>query len=378
MRNSAKAFRSVRLDNAAIDKIIDELDHADGGVDLGRRDVRRFRFHAKGAVIHLLARGAPPKAFVAHTRTISDTGLNFLHGAFIHSRSKCIVSIKTLNGMWRNIGAEIVRSDYVTNGVHDVAVRFLEEIHAFDFCAEAMPCKVLLADESPASVRAATVLLENMNTDVTPARNGDRAIKLATESIFDVVLIDMNISRPSGFEAVAQLRAAGYTGIIVGLVSASEPDETERCLAAGCDDHVLKPLSKEKLSGTLMRARQSPIQSVLAADRDMAPLIDGFIQSIQQHIRNIEATSSAGVAEALARTCRDLKGEAGGVGFSSISVAASEVEQAIYDSRTADEVAGAVSRLMNLCRRARGLSSQSATKTGFAPVIVQAPRKNTH
>lgn len=64
---------------------------------------------------------------------------------------------------------------------------------------------------------------------------------------FDLVLMDMSMPRVSGYDAVPRLRASGYRTPIVAVTAHSLAGDREKCLAAGCDEYVTKPVDPKKL-----------------------------------------------------------------------------------------------------------------------------------
>lgn len=65
---------------------------------------------------------------------------------------------------------------------------------------------------------------------------------------FDLVLMDMSMPRVSGYEAVPRLRASGYRTPIVAVTAHSLAGDREKCLAAGCDEYVTKPVDPQRLA----------------------------------------------------------------------------------------------------------------------------------
>lgn len=118
-------------------------------------------------------------------------------------------------------------------------------------------CRVLLAEDNPVNQMLATRLLEKRGFDVTVAEDGKVALGALSKSSFDVVLMDIQMPNMGGFEATAAIRSrekstGAHIPIIAMTAHALKGDE-ERCIAAGMDAYVSKPIRTSELFATIER-----------------------------------------------------------------------------------------------------------------------------
>ena len=118
--------------------------------------------------------------------------------------------------------------------------------------------RVLLAEDVPVNRRLISLVLERAGIGVADAENGRVALEKALAASaagqpFDIVFMDIQMPEMDGYEATRALRAQGYDRPIVALTSHSMPGERERCLAAGCDEYMTKPIERLALLQVLTR-----------------------------------------------------------------------------------------------------------------------------
>ena len=122
-------------------------------------------------------------------------------------------------------------------------------------------CRVLLVEDCPDSRRLTAFLMRIAGAQVTVAVDGQQAIAESAAAIaenqpFDLILLDMHLPLVYGYEAVGVIRMDGFTGPIIAVTANAMRGEKERCLATGCDDFLLKPVSQSRVGELVQTYRR--------------------------------------------------------------------------------------------------------------------------
>lgn len=121
--------------------------------------------------------------------------------------------------------------------------------------------RLLLAEDNPINQKVALHLLGRLGYNVDLAQNGAEAVEMVQRRKYDLVLMDCQMPVMDGFQAtkaIRQLDPPLSRITIVAVTANALAGERERCLAAGMDDYVPKPVSKETLDQALARWLPSP------------------------------------------------------------------------------------------------------------------------
>jgi len=123
------------------------------------------------------------------------------------------------------------------------------------------------------------LLLEKMNITVTIAQDGKEAADKALNQTFDLIFMDIQIPGMNGYEVTKVLRRKGITTPIVALTAHAMKGDDKKCISAGCDDYLAKPIRRKKLFETIRK--YLPLESeALSAEADSGTvIIDGTDQS---------------------------------------------------------------------------------------------------
>ena len=255
------------------------------------------------------------------------------------------------------------------------------------------PLAILVAEDNIVNQKVLQGLLRPRGHRVDIAQNGREAVERVAEGEYDVVLMDMNMPEMDGIEAARRIRAmAGPRGQvpIVAATAGAMTEEIERCLAAGMNDYVHKPIAPEKLAAALARvlgldqlapgddeAGGSGDDGPSVADRlaegdtpldlavlgilesQMGPELTGelahdFVASSAELEQALLRAYGAGDAGACADAAHTLKGAAGSLGLRYVFRLALAIEVGCRQGGVAP-VAGSVEALPGHLAEARAL-----------------------
>lgn len=222
--------------------------------------------------------------------------------------------------------------------------------------------KILLAEDNVVNQRVAVGLLAKRGHQVTIANNGIEALQAIARTQFDLVLMDLQMPAMGGLEATATIRAherevGGHLRIVAVTAHAMKEDR-ERCLAAGMDGYLSKPVNPQLLFDTVENdhqpaANRDAASSLGAAiDRDDAvrrfggddalfdEIVHLFLADCPARVSDIKAAVNAGDAEGIRTSAHALKGAAANLSATGLCQAAHQLEVLGAEGRI-DEVPAA-------------------------------------
>lgn len=123
----------------------------------------------------------------------------------------------------------------------------------------ARPLRVLLVDDNPANQKLGLWFLEKDGHEVVLARDGKEAVECWDAESFDVVFMDVQMPIMDGYEAAREIRSreqgSGRHTPIIAMTAHAMSGDREKCLAAGMDDYIPKPVARKQLREKLRALR---------------------------------------------------------------------------------------------------------------------------
>ncbi len=232
--------------------------------------------------------------------------------------------------------------------------------------------RILLVEDNPINQQVATGVLQRMGLQADAVGNGAEAV-LAVQSVpYDLVLMDLQMPVMDGLEAAQRIRNSPRTLPdrripIIAMTARAVPGERERCLVAGMNDFLPKPVTPAALAACLQKwllekYAVSPEPAIGPAPRPLPVLLgecdpgvfdlaamrkllmndeefvrsvlQNFLEELPKEIRTLGELVFSGNCKAVARQAHSIKGAAGNVGGEAMKSAARELERAANQGRT--------------------------------------------
>ncbi|HEX6037913.1 PAS domain S-box protein [Longimicrobium sp.] len=260
--------------------------------------------------------------------------------------------------------------------------------------AAVRPLRVLLAEDNPVNQKLAISLLNKRGHAVEAVGNGRLAVQVLNERRFDVVLMDVHMPEMGGFEATARIRelerGTGRRTPIVALTARAMQGDRERCLDAGMDGYVPKPLRADALFDAIERLagagtddaslsapsaadavpaevpawdREGLLDQIGRSEKLLGELAELFVEQCPRLVGEITAALARGDAEGVMDAAHTLKGSAGSLAAAPLAAAALVVETRGRDG----DLAGAETALAALLAEAeRACAAMAAMMAGGA------------
>jgi signal transduction histidine kinase/DNA-binding response OmpR family regulator/CHASE3 domain sensor protein len=274
--------------------------------------------------------------------------------------------------------------------------------------------RILLAEDNEINQQIAVELLESAGARVTVAANGREAVEklLREPSAYDMVLMDLQMPEMDGFEATAKIRANPRCARIpvIAMTAHATLEEKQRCLEAGMNDHVAKPVDPRALYETVGRfyepttepepvplnvaeepgAEESDIPNVAGLDASdgllrvagnrklYLKLLRQFAELYAGAPAQIAGLMGTGDRATAKRTAHTIKSVAANLGAKEVQAAAGSLERALQEGGEAAQLeslcgafAAVLTPFIDRLRAALGGEAAVAAPVGIAVDPVQ-------
>ncbi len=232
---------------------------------------------------------------------------------------------------------------------------------ASDSWLAAAGLRALVAEDNAVNQRVVAAMLGRLGFRVDVVGDGNEAVAAAVHLPYDIVLMDCQMPHLNGYEATAEIRRRERAGVrvpIVALTASAMAGEEERCLAAGMDAYVAKPVRIEDLGEILRSLLVAPAEALAppeppevgprrgTADLDpavfegiralgddlLASIVADFRRGTPDDIARLQQGLADADAEVAARAAHRVKGTCLMLGAARMGGVAADIESAARDS----------------------------------------------
>ena len=218
-----------------------------------------------------------------------------------------------------------------------------------------LPLAILLAEDNPVNQRVGLHLLNQMGYRVDVAGSGLEAIESLRNRPYDIIFMDVQMPEMDGLEATRRIRKEWPESgpRIIAMTANAMPHDREKCLAAGMDDYIAKPVNFVQIQSVLERhGRERKIESKPILDRHvleelaslqdpngpdlLSELIQLYLIDLPDRIEGIRNAIEGGDSAALRREAHRLKGSSQQMGAARLAALCLELEELGKNLRAAE------------------------------------------
>jgi CheY-like chemotaxis protein len=183
--------------------------------------------------------------------------------------------------------------------------------------------RLLLVDDNEVNREVLSEMLHRLGHEVTLAVDGEQGQALLDTMPFDAVFMDVQLPGIDGLELTRRFRAAGQTTPVLGITAHTSPRDRDRCLAAGMNAVLTKPVIMQQLEEILESVlHRSPVDDLAAGNPALlARVRDAFTRQTPELLTAMREDLDRGDLESLARHTHTLKGSLSYFGGRAVDVA---------------------------------------------------------
>jgi len=209
--------------------------------------------------------------------------------------------------------------------------------------------RVLVVDDDPVNRLIAMAQVQSLGYSADGADCGETALAALAREPYDAVLLDCEMPGLDGYETCRRLREEGRRTRVIALTAHAAAEGRERCLAAGMDDHLAKPVRGEELAAVLERrphggdalppppaAESGAIRERLEAlarlgaatgENVLSQVVASFLQQGARDLAILRESLARGDGAAFAAAAHSLAGSSGILGAAGLAVSCARLEE---------------------------------------------------
>ncbi|MEM9372565.1 MAG: response regulator [Planctomycetota bacterium] len=363
---------SLRLGDRELKKLSSMLE---SGTPSGarQREHVRWSFCQTSTWLTIDHPGGSRQTLVVATRNLSRRGIGLLHSSYMYPGTRAEVTFVSGDGTPIRVTGEITRCVHVSGRVHEIGVRFDDEISIRDVLGldpmleaysleqvepGSLHGRVLIVAGSEFEQQLIVKMLEQTSLDLQIAHDIERSCEKARDGCDLVVCDSVIISGEDGVDLVAALRSSGYDAPVIVIGSGSCSATRDDLRMVGANGYLGKPLNASRMLqavGEFLIADGDggPLYSNLGADNPMSELIGAFMRELPGLTLQVEKAMRDDNLDMALGACRTLGGSGSPLGFGELTDLALRAERALTESGSLRGGGSDLRALLIACRRVK-------------------------
>ncbi len=214
--------------------------------------------------------------------------------------------------------------------------------------------QILVFEDVPDNFRLIRYFLAPTEIKLDWAEDGQMGLEKAAQKKYDLILMDIQMPRMDGYEATRRLRKNGFTGPIIALTGHALKEERDRCLAAGCNEHLTKPIDRAKLLETIVQLTPTHSPSSAATqsvdyDDTALSIIDTYLKdTYPKQLQEVESCIGTQNWPRIGEIAHQLKGSIGALADARLTDIAAEMEEAAKSGANQKRLSFLLSQIQEL------------------------------
>lgn len=210
--------------------------------------------------------------------------------------------------------------------------------------AQGTELHILVAEDNPVNQRVALGMLKALGHQADIAENGSHAVAKVRHGQFDLILMDVQMPEMDGLEATRAIRMLDTPSAkvpIIAMTADATVEDREKCLEAGMNDYLSKPVNRDQLASMLLRFQNMPStnpalmaminplalqQLADEVDEDSVhELLSMFVRDTQGLLDKLDHALAEGAYARMEQAAHALKGSAGSIGLTTLDTQAAQL-----------------------------------------------------